>query len=185
MFERLADEPLPWDKIHLFQVDERVAPDGESSRNATQIRSALGAQVERHPEQFHWMPVTAADLVSGARQYEAELVRAVGSPPVLDAVHLGLGIDGHTASIFASDVLDERHDVAVTPAHDRWRRMTLTTPLINRARSIVWFITGADKAPTLARLLSGDSDLVASRIARHSAVIVADAAAAALTRRPA
>jgi 6-phosphogluconolactonase len=185
MLERLAAESLPWRNIVLFQVDERVAPDGDSSRNATQIRSALGAQVERYPEQFHWMPVTAADLAAGARQYEAAVIRAVGSPPVLDAVHLGLGVDGHTASIFAGDVLDERHDVAVTPAHDGRRRMTLTTSLINRARSILWLVTGADKAPTLARLLSGDADLVASRIARHSAVIIADAAAAALTRRPA
>jgi 6-phosphogluconolactonase len=185
MFERLADEPLPWERAHLFQVDERVAPDGDPSRNATQLRSTLRAQVERHPEQFHWMPVTAADLAAGARQYEAALIRAGGSPPVLDSVHLGLGVDGHTASIFASDVLDERHDVAVTAAHDGWRRMTLTAPLINRARLILWLVTGPDKAPALKRLVSGDPALVASRIARHSAVIVADAAAAALTRPPA
>jgi 6-phosphogluconolactonase len=183
LFERLADERVPWERIHLFQVDERVAPDGDSSRNATQIRSALGAQVERHPERFHWMPVTAADLTAGARQYEAALICAVGSPPVLDAVHLGLGVDGHTASIFASDADDERHDVAVTPAHDGRRRMTLTMPLINRARSILWLVTGPDKAPALAHLLSGNPDLVATRIARHSAVIVADATAAAFTRR--
>jgi 6-phosphogluconolactonase len=185
MLERLAGESLPWASIDLFQADERVAPDGDSSRNATQIRSALGAQVERYPEQFYWMPVTAADLAAGAQQYAAALIRAAGRPPVLDIVHLGLGADGHTASIFASDVLDERDGVAVTPAHDGRRRMTLTTPLINRARSILWLVTGPDKAPALARLLSGDADLVASRIARYSAVIVADAAAAALTRRPA
>jgi 6-phosphogluconolactonase len=182
MLERLAGESLPWGSIDVFQADERVAPDGDSSRNATQIRSALGAQVERYPEQFHWMPVTAADLAARARQYEAALIRAAGRPPVLDAVHLGLGVDGHTASIFASDMLDERHDVAVTSAHDGRRRMTLTMPLINRARSILWLVTGSKKAPVLCRLLSGEADLVASRIVRHSAVIVADAAAAALIR---
>ena len=178
MLELLAAEALPWGTIELFQVDERIAPDGDSSRNATQIRSALGERIERYPEQFHWMPVTAADLVAGARQYEAALTRAAGRPPVLDVVHLGLGVDGHTASIFASDALDERHDVAVTAVRLGHSRMTLTVPMLNRARSILWLVTGRDKSAALARLLRADSELVASRVRRAAAVIFADALAA-------
>jgi 6-phosphogluconolactonase len=181
MLERLAHELLPWRNINLFQVDDRVAADGDPNRNATQASSALGEQVERYPQQFHWMPVTAADLGAAARRYEATLARVAGTPPILDLVHLGLGSDGHTASIFPGEALDERHDVGVTAPHHGHRRMTLTVPLINRARSILWVVTGREKAPALARLLRGDADLVASRIARHTAVIVADAAAA-LTR---
>jgi 6-phosphogluconolactonase len=182
MLARLAQESLPWRSINLFQVDERVAADGDPNRNATQARSALGEQVERYPQQFHWMPVTAADLEAAARRYEATLARVAGTPPILDLVHLGLGSDGHTASIFPGEALDEGHDIGVTAPHHGHRRMTLTVPLINRARSILWLATGREKAPALARLLRGDADLVASRIARHSAVIVADAAAATLTR---
>jgi 6-phosphogluconolactonase len=181
--ERLAAESIPWEKVDVFQVDERVAPDGDADRNATQIRSALSEQVERYPRQFHWMPVTANDLTVGARSYEAELIRSAGTPPTFDLIHLGLGADGHTASIFPGDVLDERHNVAVTAAHLGRRRMTLTVPLINRARSILWIVTGRDKAGALARLLQADPDLIASRIRRTSAVILADALAS--TPRPA
>jgi 6-phosphogluconolactonase len=183
MLERLAAESLPWEKIQIFQVDERIAPDGDSSRNATQIRSALSAHVERCAAQFHWMPVTAADLGISARRYEAALARAAGSPPVLDLVHLGLGADGHTASIFPNERLDESHDVAVTAKQHGHRRMTLTVPLINRARSILWLVMRRDKASALARLLRADPELVASRIRRESAVVVADTLAA--TRPPA
>jgi 6-phosphogluconolactonase len=178
MLERLATESLPWQKISCFQVDERVAPDGDPGRNATQVRFALEEQVARYPKQFHWMPVTAADLAAGARRYEATLIGACGNPPMLDVVHLGLGDDGHTASVFPGETLDEHHAVAVTAAHMGHRRMTLTIPLINHARSILWLVTGSQKAAALAGLLRGDPNLVASRIRRTSAAIVADAAAA-------
>ena len=178
MLERLAAEPLPWERISCFQVDERIAPDGDPDRNATRITSALRRQVERYPEQFHWMPVTAADAVIGAREYEAALLRAAGRPPIFDLIHLGLGADGHTASVFPGETLDERHEVAVTAAHMGYRRMTLTLALINRARLILWLVTGPDKATALARLLRADSESVASRVRHVSAVIVADALAA-------
>jgi 6-phosphogluconolactonase len=178
MLEHLARALLPWEKIAVFQVDERVAPDGDPDRNASQIRLALAAYAERYPERFHWMPVMAADLAAGARKYEAALVAAAGNPPILDVVHLGLGTDGHTASIFPDADLDESRDVAVSGKHLGRRRMTLTIPIINRARSLVWLVTGRDKAPALARLLRAEPGLVASRIRRTSAVIVADTTAA-------
>jgi 6-phosphogluconolactonase len=175
MLPKLAREALPWENIHIFQVDERVAPDGDADRNDTQIREAFVAQIERRPERFHRMPVTMPDLDAAAREYASALRAAAGAPPILDVVHLGLGADGHTASIFPRVVLDEGRDVAVTVTHASRRRMTLTIPIINRARSIVWLVTGPDKAKALARLLRAEPGLVATRVRRTSAAIVADA----------
>jgi len=178
MFAALARESLPWDKVYVFQVDERIAPDGDPDRNAEVIRAGLGVVVERHAERFHWMPVTEPDRAAAAHRYERNLRAAAGRPPIIDVIHLGLGEDGHTASIFPGASLDEGHDVTVTDVRQRRRRMTLTTPVINRARSIVWLVTGREKAHALEQLLKHEPGLVASRIRRVAAVIVADAAAA-------
>ena len=175
LLAKLAREDLPWERVHVFQVDERVAPDGDADRNDMQIREAFATQIERRPERFHRMPVTMPDLDAAAREYASALRAAAGVPPILDVVHLGLGADGHTASIFPRAVLDEGRDVAVTFTHASRRRMTLTIPIINRARAIVWLVTGADKAKALARLLRAEPGLVATRVRRTSAAIVADA----------
>ena len=128
------------------------------------------------------MPVDDADLDAAAERYAATLAHLAGSPPVLDVVHLGIGADGHTASLVpgdpALDVTDR--DVAVTGIHHGRRRMTLTLPALNRARGIVWLVTGADKAPVLARLQSGDAMLPAGRVAVADARLYADREAAAL-----
>ena len=132
------------------------------------------------PANVYPMPVEEEDLDEGARRYESILRQVAGTPPVLDLVQLGLGEDGHTASLFPGDLALQPVDseVAVTGPHKGWRRMTLTFPAIDRARRILWLVTGAGKAAVLERLLAGDRTIPAGRILRRRAVLLADAAAA-------
>ena len=126
------------------------------------------------------MPVESGDLESAAIAYSATLGKIAGIPPVLDLVHLGLGSDGHTASLVPGDpVLNvDDHDVAITGIYQGRKRMTLTYPIINRARNILWIITGAEKAPMLNRLQDADSSIPAGRIRQEAAIIMADTGAA-------
>jgi 6-phosphogluconolactonase len=163
----------------LAQVDERAAPEGHPERNATAIRSAFATRLELHPERFHWMLIEQPDLAAGARAYEDTLRSIAGRPAVLDLVQLGIGEDGHTASIFpGAPAQDAATDVTPAAAHGGWRRMTLTMPAINRARFIVWVVTGSAKRQVLSGLLAGDPSLVASRVRRTDVAIIADADAA-------
>lgn len=176
----LADVDLPWDKIHIVQVDERIAPDGDKDRNLTHLREALLSHAALPPDHVHPMPVDARDLAHAAKDYVLTLQSLAGTPAVLDLVHLGLGADGHTASLVPGDpVLDTSDaDVAVTRPYQGHNRMTLTFPIINRARRILWLVTGGEKASALARLNDGDRSIPAGRIRRDAALILADAAAA-------
>lgn len=180
MLRALADEELPWERVHVVQVDERVAPAGHPDRNLTHLRESLLAHSPIRPEQIHAMPVESSDLETAARKYALTLNELAGSPPTLDLVHLGLGPDGHTASLVPGDpVLDVTDtDVAVTGVYQERRRMTLTYPIINRARRILWLATGGEKAGMLARLRQGDLSIPAGRICQDQAVIFADRAAA-------
>ncbi len=184
IFEILATAPLSWELVDFFQVDERIAPAADADRNATQVGAALAAPLLRQPDAFHWMPVEDADLESAALRYGAALRHAAGSPPALGTVHLGLGADGHTASIFPGSPLVDASpgDVAVTAEHLGRRRMTLTLPVLNAARRILWIVTGVDKQAALAGLVAGDPSVVGSRVRRSGALILADADAAALIR---
>ena len=179
MLRALATEELPWEHIHVVQVDERVAPAGHSDRNLTHLRESLAHSPIR-PEQIHAMPVESPDLGAGVAQYASTLRDIAGSPPVLDLVHLGLGPDGHTASFVPGDpVLNVTDaDVALTGEYQRRQRMTLTYPIINRARRIVWLATGTEKAGMLIRLRAIDLSIPAGRICQDRAVIFADRAAA-------
>jgi len=185
VFEILATIGLPWERIDLFQVDERIAPAGHVDRNATQAAAALARPLLRHAGAFHWMPVEQAEPDAAAASYAAALRLAAGSPPALGTVHLGLGADGHTASIFPGSALADASpsDVAVTGEHLGRRRMTLTLAVLNTARRILWVVTGADKQTALAGLVAGDPHVVGSRVRRSGALILADAAAAGLVRR--
>jgi 6-phosphogluconolactonase len=181
MLRALADERMPWAGVHVVQVDERVAPDGDPDRNLTHLRENLLAHCPLRPEQVHAMPVESADLEAASGQYALTLRQIAGAPAVLDLAHLGLGPDGHTASLVPGDpVLDVTGaDVAVTGIYQGRRRMTLTYPLLNRSRRIVWLVTGREKAEMLARLCRGDRSIPAGRISRDQALVLADHEAAA------
>lgn len=180
MLRHLAREPLPWEGVHVFQTDERVAPRGSPERNLTLLERTLLCAGRIPAGHLHPMPVEAASLDLAALEYAAELRALAGRPAVLDLVHLGLGDDGHVASLFpgdaALDVLDA--DCAATDVARGLRRMTLTLPLLSRAARLLMLVTGGSKAQALARLLRGDRDIPAGRLRRSRITIVADAAAA-------
>jgi 6-phosphogluconolactonase len=180
MLRALADRDLPWAGVHMFQVDERVAPDGDPDRNLTHLRESFLAHVPLRPDQVHAMPVDAPDLAAAVRTYSAELRAIAGDPPVLDLVHLGLGPDGHTASLVPGDpsldVTDA--DVALAGPYQGRQRMTLTYPVIDRARRLLWVVAGAEKAAVLRRLLDGDRAIPAGRVRQDRALVLADRAAA-------
>jgi 6-phosphogluconolactonase len=181
MLRALSEEKLPWDKVHLAQVDERIAPPGDPDRNLTHLRESLLQHAPLPPEQIYAMPVESADLETAVKQYAAVLAKIAGSPPVLDLVHLGLGPDGHTASLVPGDaVLQVKDaDVGLTGVYQGKRRMTLTYPTINRARRILWLVTGSEKAGMLGRLLVGDLSIPAGRVNQERASVLADQSAAA------
>jgi len=180
MLRALVNQDVPWPAVHVVQVDERVAPTGDPDRNLTHLRESLLDHAPLVPEQIHPMPVESPDLETAAAQYAATLRQIAGSPPVLDLVHLGLGPDGHTASLVPGDpVLNVKDaDVAITGTYQGRRRMTLTYPIINRARRVLWVVTGSEKVQMLNRLLAGDESIPAGRISQGQALVLADAAAA-------
>ena len=126
------------------------------------------------------MPVESPDLEAAAARYAATLGAIAGTPPVLDLVHLGLGPDGHTASLVPGDPVLEvtTADVALTGIYQKKRRMTLTYPIINRSRRILWLVTGSEKVEMLDRLRKGDASIPAGRVRQDQAVLFADKAAA-------
>lgn len=180
MLRSLADEGLPWERVHVFQVDERVAPAGDPDRNLTHLRASLLDHAPLPADNVHAMPVEGADLERAAAQYADTLREMAGAPAVLDLVHLGLGPDGHTASLVpgdpALDVVDA--DVTTSGPYQGRRRMTLTFPIINRSRRILWLVTGSEKAEALVRLRDGDRSIPACRVRRDDALMLADRAAA-------
>jgi 6-phosphogluconolactonase len=181
MLRALAAEDVPWSGMHVVQVDERIAPAGDPDRNLTHLRESLLAHAPLPPEHIYAMPVEEADLEAAARSYARTLEKIAGTPPVLDVAHLGLGPDGHTASLVPQDpVLNVTdRDVALTGLYQRRRRMTLTYPTLNRSRRILWVVTGAEKAEMLLRLRDGDTSIPAGRIRREQALVLADQPAAA------
>jgi 6-phosphogluconolactonase len=187
MFRAFADEEVPWEKLEIIQVDERVAPDGDPDRNLTHLRESLLGHAPLRPEQIHAMPVTDPDLQAAAGRYASTLEQLAGPLPVIDLVHLGIGPDGHTASLIPGDpVLDITDvDVALTGVYQGRRRMTLTYPVLNRARSIVWLITDEPKADALVRLSKGDRTIPAGRVKGDRAHVLADRAAASQLNVPA
>lgn len=186
MLQRLALEPIDWSRVELFQVDERAAPHGSSERNLNDLERLLVSRVPIPRAQVHPMPVDEPDLSAAAAAYARALADTLGEPPVFDLVHLGLGGDGHTASLMPGDPATHVADawVSVTSAHGGWRRMTLTLPALDAARRVLWLACGASKASMLDRLVLGDRAIPAGLVRRDRACVVADEAAAALLPRP-
>jgi 6-phosphogluconolactonase len=181
MLRALAKQEVPWPQFHVFQVDERIAPAGDPDRNLTHLRESLLSHAPLPPANIHAMPVEEKDIEAAAASYAKELESFAGIPPVLDLAHLGLGPDGHTASLVPGQPVLKVHDreVALTGVYMGRRRMTLTYPALNRARSILWLATGAEKTAMLSRLRDGDFSIPAGHIRRENALVLADVAAAA------
>jgi 6-phosphogluconolactonase len=183
MLRTLADEKVPWVGVHVAQFDERVAPAGDPDRNLTHFRESLLDHASLPPERIYAMPVESPDLEAAAKRYAATLAELAGLPPVFDLVHLGLGPDGHTASLVPGDPVLEvtDADVALTGVYQGRRRMTLTYPVLNRSRRILWLVTGSEKAGMLIRLRDGDPSIPAGRVRQDNALVLADHAAAGQT----
>ena len=179
MLRALADEDVPWGGVHVVQVDERMVPEGDPDRNLTHLRASLLERAPLPADHIHAMPVEEADVEMATLRYARILEEIAGTPPVIDLVHLGLGSDGHTASLVPGDpVLDVvDRDVAVSGVYMKRRRMTLTYPVLNRSRRILWVLTGAEKASMLARLRAADPSIPAGRVRHDRALILADRAA--------
>ena len=171
MFAHLAGMDVAWDRVVIFQVDERIAPDGDPDRNLTHLQASLPAAAR---DGVRPMPVAAADPDQAAALY------ARGLPPAFDLVHLGLGADGHTASLIPGDAVLEvtDRDVAITGPYQGRRRMTLTYPVLNRAQRILWLVSGPDKRDALTRLRAGDAGIPAGRVSAPHQLIIADRGAA-------
>ena len=180
MLRALADEDLPWKNLHVVQVDERIAPAGDPDRNLTHLRESLLEHAPLPAGQILAMPVEDGDIEGAAQSYALILQQLSGTPPVLDLAHLGLGPDGHTASLVPNDpVLNVTdREVALTGVYLKRRRMTLTYPALNRARRILWVVTGAEKIGMLPRLLAADRSIPAGRVSQEQALVLADRAAA-------
>ena len=180
MARELGRHDLPWRYIFVAQVDERVAPRAAAARNLTRLEQILVHEGPLPAANLLPMPVEAADVEDAAAEYQRRLESRAGTPLVLDLVQLGLGADGHTASLVPGDpVLAVRdRDVAVTGAYQERRRMTLTLPAIDRARRRLWLVTGRAKRAPLAELLAGTGVSPAPEVSRANAIVVADEDAA-------
>jgi 6-phosphogluconolactonase/glucosamine-6-phosphate isomerase/deaminase len=169
MLAALTELPVPWAAVTAFQVDERVAPDGDPDRNA----GLLDVLRPLRPT-IRLMPVTAGDRAAGMRRYAALL------PDRLDVVHLGVGDDGHTASWPPGDqVIEDRRPVAMSGEFNGRVRMTLTVPTVNAARHRIVLATGASKAAMIERWLLHDHALPIDRVGRTDTLVVLDTQAAA------
>jgi 6-phosphogluconolactonase len=180
MLRALAEEKLPWDGFHIVQVDERVAPADSPDRNLHHLHESLLDRVSIPAGNVHAMPVEAADLAAAASAYGRALEVLAGSPPRLDLVHLGLGPDGHTASLIPGDpVLEvDNAPVGLTGPYQGHPRMTLTYPVLDNAARILFVVTGAEKVDALVKLRRQDPSIPAGRVRAGDIVILADEAAA-------
>lgn len=183
MLRELRTLPLPWTQVHVAQVDERVAPRDDPRRNLHRLEQVLVTDGPLPRGNLLAMPVEDADLQRAADDYRRRLAAIADGPPVLDLVQLGLGVDGHTASLVPSDPILEvvDHDVALTGEYHGLRRMTLTLPALDRARQRLWLVTGSAKSAPLQELLAAGAPdgSPAQRVRREDTVVVADAQALA------
>lgn len=179
MLDQLAAQPVAWESVQLFQVDERIAPPDDDARNWKQfLAGALARRVPR--ANWHPMPVEIEAPDAAADRYAKTLAEWTGQPPALDVVHLGIGADGHTASLFAGDspLEETKRLAAASRRHEGYRRLTLTLPTLAEAGCIVWFAVGAERRAMLTRLRDRDTAIPAGLVRRDRAVCFTDLAAA-------
>ena len=179
MLKILSKVDLPWQRINLFQVDERVAPDGHPDRNLTQLFQAIAGTAMVTQLRIFPMPVTAEDLDASAKEY-AEVLDEIKEGKGLDIIHLGLGSDGHTASLVPGDGVLEIQNRLVACTQNPYQgriRMTLTYPLLNAAKQILWIVTGSEKKEMVQRMLQQDPSIPAGSIRQENALLLVDKAA--------
>ena len=179
MLKILSKASLPWTRVNLFQVDERVAPDGHADRNLTQLFQAIEGSPLVTQLRIFPMPVLAANLDEGCREY-IQVLDEVTEGKGLDLIHLGLGSDGHTASLVPGDGVLDLQDRLVACTQNTYQgriRMTLTYPLLNSAKQILWIVTGSEKQEMVRRLLNQDASIPAGSIRQENALLMADQAA--------
>ncbi len=179
MFDELATRDLPWQQIRLTQVDERVAPAGDSARNLTQLKEHLLDKIVIPDENVLPLPVEASDLTEACVDHARALEVLAGDGLRFDFIHLGLGADGHTASLVPNDPVLNVSDaaVALTGEYQGRRRLTLTFPVLDQAGMVVWLVTGEDKVEALERMLARDAAIPAGRVQAKKQIVVADRAA--------
>lgn len=181
MFEALAREDIPWEFVHLFQVDERATSADSPERNFRAIRALLVDRIPIPDDQVHPMPVEQTDLQVAAEQYSAILHDTLGLDATIDLVHLGLGDDGHTASLLPGDAtLESTEDVVVSRKYEGFRRVSLTFPMLSSARQRLWLVSGAAKSEMLKAAVDGDPSIPAGRVNREDTIFFVDKAAAAM-----
>lgn len=172
VLHQLADHDLQWDRVHLWQVDERISVDDPSDRYSVGLEGSLLARDLLRPDQVHLMDVDNVDQSAAAAEYAATLKAECNC--TLDVVHLGLGTDGQTASWFPGDpgvdISDRQVAVLYPPGHGS--RMTLTIPCVNAARRRLFLVAGDGKEDVLRRMLAGDPGLPASRVTTEGTLIV-------------
>ena len=179
MLKILSKADLPWQRVNLFQVDERVAPDGHADRNLTQLFQAIAGTPMVTQLRIFPMPVLAEDLEEGCREY-THVLDEVTEGKGLDLIHLGLGSDGHTASLVPGDGVLDTEDRLVACTQNLYQgriRMTLTYPLLNSAKQLLWIVTGSEKQEMVKRLLQQDPSIPAGSIRQENALLMVDQAA--------
>lgn len=179
MLRHLAQAQLPWEQVHLFQVDERIAPEGHADRNLTQLYQAIAGTEMAARLHIHPMPVNDTDLAQAAQRY-ADTLREITGDGCLDLIHLGLGTDGHTASLIPGDPVCDEKQLAIactTHPYQGRQRMTMTYPMLNRAKRLLWIVTGSEKGDMLQQLLGQNPNIPAGKVAQTAALLYVDQAA--------
>jgi 6-phosphogluconolactonase len=179
MLRHLAQAQLPWERVHLFQVDERIAPEGHADRNLTQLQQAIAGTEMAARMHTYPMPVNEVNLAQAAQHYTDTLFEVTGDG-CLDLIHLGLGTDGHTASLIPGDPVCEEQLLDITctllPYQERLR-MTMTYPLLNRAKRLLWIVTGSEKGDMLQQLLQQNHGIPGGKVSQAAALLFVDQAA--------
>jgi len=176
-YTALCTLDIAWERVHVLQVDERAAPRDDPDRNLTDLRKALLDRAPIPEDHVYPMPMESGDLERSALDYERAILKIARGG--IDVVHLGLGTDGHTASLVPGDPVLEVEDrlVSATRPYRGHRRLTLTYPALRSAHRVIWVVGGSDKAPAVRRLVAGDESIPAGRVPRADAVLICDGAA--------